>query len=243
MRPPPAALTMMLPNSAGFFRRPSKIERRLEGLIGYRRLRDDAARNLRALGVDRLGDVGGRDSERRSAVGIEPDAHRILADAEKLDIADAVDALEHVDDTPQREVRDVELIVGAVRREQEDAAEDGRRRLLHRDAVALDRLRQARQRKRDAVLDEHLGLVEIGARLEGDREGQAAVGSGLAVHVQHVFDPVDFLLDRRGHGVGDRLRGRARIDRRDHNRRRDDVRILRDRKGEVGDAANDDGDY
>ena len=74
-----------------------------------------------------------------------------------------------------------------------------------------DLLGQPRLGDRHAVLHEHLRLVEVGAELEGDGERQPAVVGGLAAHVEHVLDAVDLLLDRRGDGVGDRLRRRPRI--------------------------------
>src|SRR6478672_63531 len=61
-------------------------------------------------------------------------------------------------------------------------------------------------------------LVEIGAELEGDGDGELAVRGRLAVHVQHVLDAVDLLLDGSSDRVGNRLRRCARILRRHHNR-------------------------
>jgi hypothetical protein len=51
----------------------------------------------------------------------------------------------------------------------------------------------------------------------------------LAVHVQHVLDAVDFLFERRGNSLGERLRIRARIRRRNDDGGRSDIGILRDR--------------
>ena len=56
---------------------------------------------------------------------------------------------------------------------------------------------------RDPVLHLHLRDVEIGAEVEGDRDGEAAVGGRVRRHVEHVLDAVDLLLDRRHHGRGD----------------------------------------
>ena len=68
--------------------------------------------------------------------------------------------------------------------------------LLGDDAVALHFFRQLRLRDRDAILHQHLRLVEIGAELEGDGDGELAIRGRLAVDVQHVLDAVDLLLDR-----------------------------------------------
>ena len=91
----------------------------------------------------------------------------------------------------------------------------------------------------DAVLHQHLRLVEIGAEPERDRQRHRAVGRALRRHVEHVFDAVDLLLDRRGDGVGDDLGRRARIRCADDDRRRHDVGILRGRQREIGDRAED----
>ena len=68
---------------------------------------------------------------------------------------------------------------------------------------------------RDPVLHQHRRDVHIGADLE--RHGQlvgAVVGAGRR-HVDHAFDAVDFLFDRRGHRFSDRPRVATRIDGRD----------------------------
>ncbi len=57
--------------------------------------------------------------------------------------------------------------------------------------------------------------------------------------VEHVVDAVDFLLDRRGDGLGHRLGRGAGIAGGDRHGRRDDVGILRDRQRQIGDRADD----
>ena len=96
----------------------------------------------------------------------------------------------------------------------------------------------------DAVLDEHLRLVEVGAGLEGDRERHRAIACALARHVEHVFHAIDLLLDRRGDRLGDDLRTRAGIRGAHDDRRRSHLGILCNRKGLVGDRShkhNEDG--
>ena len=114
------------------------------------------------------------------------------------------------------------------------------RRLLGDDADALHFLRQARQRLRDAVLDLHLRVVEVGAEREGRGQRHHAVGGRLRIHVEQAFDAVDLLLERRGDRFGDDLRVGARIDAAHHHGRRHDARILADRQREQRDAAADD---
>ena len=83
---------------------------------------------------------------------------------------------------------------------------------------------------RDAVLHQHLRRIEVGAELEGDGERELAVAGRLRRHVEHVLDAVDLLLERRGDGVGDDLGRGAGIGGGDRDRRRRDLRILRDRQ-------------
>ncbi len=61
------------------------------------------------------------------------------------------------------------------------------------------------------VLHQYLGRVEVGAELEGDGQRHLPVGCALRRHVEHVFDAIDFLLNRRSDGVGDDFGRRAGI--------------------------------
>ena len=103
-------------------------------------------------------------------------------------------------------------------------------RLLGHDAEPLRDLGQLRQRLRDAVLHEHLRLVEVGAELERDVQRHEPVGRRLRRRVEHVLDAVDGLLERRRHGFGDDLRIRAGIHRAHDDRRRNDFGVLADRQ-------------
>ena len=58
-------------------------------------------------------------------------------------------------------------------------------------------------------------------------------------HVEHVLDAVDLLLERRRDGIADDLGRGAGIAGADDDRRRRDLRILRDRQGEIGGAADE----
>ena len=196
---------------------------------GNRRLPDDARGDLDVLLAKRLDDVAGGDVAGRQPRGIEPDAHAVLAQAEEVDVADAFDAPQRIAHLDEREVADVELVVAVVRREQMHDHQQVGRRLESGDAEAPDILGEARHGDRHAVLHEDLCRVEVGAEPEGDRQRHLAVGRGLRRHVEHVFDAVDLLLDRRRDGVGDDLRRRARVRGLYDDRRRHDVGILRDR--------------
>src|SRR5712691_8497161 len=117
-------------------------------------------------------------------------------------------------------------------------------RALHRrHAKAAYLLGQARLGLRDAVLYLLLCEVRIGAELEGDGQCHAAVGGGLARHVQHALDAVDLLLERRRHRLGDDLRVRAGIVGGDDDRRRHYLRVLRDRQEAQRDDPAEEGEH
>ena len=97
---------------------------------------------------------------------------------------------------------------------------------------------QRRQGDGDAVLHQHLRVIEIGAELERDGERHVAVARALRSHVEHVLHAVDLLLDRRGHRLRHDLRVCAWIICRDLHSRRRDLRILRDRQGEERDCTH-----
>ena len=220
------------------FEAASEDEVRLECAIGNRRLRDLSARDLQVLRADRCQHLARCQTDIGDPVGIEPQPHRVVARAEHLDVADAVEPQKLIADLQRRVVGDVELIERVVGRQHEHDHQDVGRVLAGDDAVALHLLGQPRLRDRDAILHQHLGLVEVGAELEGDGDGELAVRGRLAVDIQHVLDAVDLLLDRGGDGVGYGLRRGARILRGDGNGRRHHLRIFRDRQRLVGDRAD-----
>ena len=109
---------------------------------------------------------------------------------------------------------------------------------LHGHADALHLFRQPRQRDRDAVLHQHLRLVDIGAGLEHDVDLRRAVAGRLRHHVDHVVDAVDLLLDRRGDGLGHDLGRGARIGGGHLDGRRRDLRKFSDRQRAKRDRAD-----
>ena len=178
-----------------------------EGVVaGVRRRRADrAARDLHVLLAQRLHDVARRHAVGRELFGIEPDAQRIFALAEDDEVADAVEAQQHVAHPRAGIVRDIELVVGVVRRQHVHDHHQVGRALGGGDAEAAHLFRQPRLGDRHAVLHQHLRLIEIGAELEGDGQRHRAVAGRIGGHVEHVLDAVDLLLDRRRDGLGDRL--------------------------------------
>ena len=107
--------------------------------------------------------------------------------------------------------------------------------------MALNFLRKPRLRDRDAVLNQHLRHVEIGADLEGDGQIIGAVAGAGRRHIKHPLDAVDLLLDRRGDGVGENPGVGPGVNGGHLNRRRRDVGILLDRQVEERDGSDEHG--
>ena len=224
---------MMSSNWLGVVEPAVDVQRVLERLSRRRRRRADLARgDLLALLLDRLDDVLRHQPAHLQLVRIEPDPHRILAGAEHRHIADAGQSRQLVAEIDGGVVAQIQAVIGRVRRGQRDEQQDRGRLLLHGDALVLHRLRQLRQRARHPVLHQHLREVEVGADLERDGQRIGAVGGAVGLHVEHVLDAVDLLLDRQRHGIDHGLGAGAGIARRDLHRRRHHVGILRDRQAE-----------
>ncbi|MEY9717746.1 hypothetical protein ABIA22_000236 [Sinorhizobium fredii] len=212
----------------------------LKGAVArHRRTADRAAGDLDVLLAQRLDDIAGRHAVGGEFLRVEPDTKRILALAEQDDVADAVETDEQVANAGARVIGDIELVVAVVRRQQVNDHHQVGRALGRGDPDAPDILRQARLGNRDAVLHEHLRLVEVRAELEGDRQRHRTVGGRVRGHVEHVLDAVDFLFERGRNRIGDGLRIRSRIGGPDDDGGRCDFRILRHRQLEIGDAADD----
>ena len=203
-----------------------------------RRHADLAGRHFLALLLQRRHDVLRVEAARFELFRIEPDPHRILAGAEHIDVADAGQPRQLVPKIDGGVIGEIEAVVAVVRRRQGDEQQDRRRALLHRDALRLHRLRQGRQRARDTVLHQDLRGIEIGADLEGHGERVGAVAGAGRLHVDHVLDAVDLLLDRQRHRIHHRARAGAGIARRHLHGRRHDVGILRDRQPVERDRAD-----
>ena len=162
--------------------------------------------------------------ERLQPVGIEPDAHRIVAAAEHRDRADALDAAQHVDDVDAGVVGDEQRVARLVGRIQVHDHHQVGRGLGDRHADVAHVGGQPRLRDRHAVLHLHLRRIEIGAEIERHRDREAAVDRRVRRDVEHALDAVDLLLERRDDGRGDDLGAGARILAGDVDDRRRDIR-------------------
>ncbi len=199
-------------------------------LLRHRWLVQHAGRDLHVLRPQRRHHLAGGQVARGDLLRIEPDAHRIVARAQHLHVAHAVDARQHVLDLQGRVVGDVELVARSVRRAQMDHHHQVRRILAHRDAEPPHFLRQPRLGHGDAVLHQHLGDVEVGAEREGYGERQLP----SLVACDDMYSMFSTPLISCSSGVGDRLRyhlgGGAGIAGAARDRRRRDLGILRDRQ-------------
>jgi len=204
-----------------------------------RRSADHAGRGLHVLAADGGHHIARREAVVRDLLRIEPDAHRVVARAEKLNVADPVDPREAVLHDEHRVVAKVGHVVATVRRQQVHDHRQVGRTLHGGDAEAAHFFGQPRFGARHAVLHELLRLVGVGAELEGDGERHQAVGCRLARHVAHAFDAVDLFLDRRGDRLGDHLGVRARVVGPHDDRGRHDIGVFRDRQPAHRDQATE----
>ena len=204
-----------------------------------RRLADLAGGDLNVLLGDGVLDVDGGHAEIGELVRIEPDAHRIAALAEHLDVADAWQPLQLVEDLQIGVIRQRHRIDRTVRRDQIDDENEVRILLLDRHAALIDDRRKRGGRLRHPVLHVDRGDVERVADLEGDGDRRGAVIRARRGHVGHALDAVDLLLERSRHRVGDDLRACARVVGADDDLRRRNLRELRDRQQKKADGAGE----
>ena len=154
-----------LPELAHILETPLRLHGELEGGIRRRGLlAERTARDLDVLLLQGTNDIGGGELIGGEPVRIEPDADRVFAGAEELDVADAVEAQQLVADADRGVVRDVELVVAVVRRQHVNDHHQVGRALARGHAEPAHLVRQARRRRGDAVLDQHVRLVEVRCR-------------------------------------------------------------------------------
>jgi hypothetical protein len=207
------------------------VDLKLERRPGRRRRRADlAGGDLDVLLGDGVLNVERGHAEVGELVGVEPDAHRIAPFAEDLDVADAGQSLQLIDDLQIGVIRQRDLIDRTIGRGQIDDENEVRVLLLDRHAALIDDRRQRRSRLRNAVLDVDGGDIERVADVERDGDRRRAVVRARRRHVRHALDAVDLLLERRRHRVGDDLRACARIVGADDDLGRRDLGELRDRQ-------------
>ena len=215
-----------------------RVERDLPLLVRAGRLLADLpGGDLEILAAHGVDHVRGVQVHAGHPLRIDPNPHAVVFGAEGDHIPDAVDARQLVLDVDRHVVAQIELVVAIVGRGERDDHQDVGRSLAGRHAGLLHNVGQRRQGEIHLVLHQHLGEVHIDARLERDLQRVAAVVRAVARHVEHFFHAVDELLDRRGDRLGDDLALGPGIVAVHLNRRRNDRRVLRDRKRIESDSA------
>jgi hypothetical protein len=195
-----------------------------------RLLADLARRELRVLAGDRAPHVAGGDAELCHAIGLQPDAHRVVLGAEDLHVGGARDALQLVEHVQRHVVARVEVVERAVGRRERDHLQERRRELLDQDALAAHFVGQPRFGLLDAVVDVECGAVDVGADLERDLQFEEAVAARGRVHVEQALDAADLVLQRGGDGLFEYLRRGAGVVGAHDDLRWCDLGVLRDRQ-------------
>src|SRR4029077_11933023 len=161
---------------------------------------DAADRRLGILRLNRANNVADRQTQSRQAIGPDPGAHRIVLGAPEYGVAYTRHALDPVEDIDGDVVGQKQRVVAAIRRVEDNGAEERGRLLFYADALALNFLRQARERDLHPVVDVDSVNVGIGTELKRYRQRVAAVIAAHTFHVHHLVDADDLRLNRLGNG-------------------------------------------
>ena len=203
-------------------------ERVLErGVAAEGRLADRAGADLHVLRLYCGRHIGGSEVSDSQGLRVEPYSHAVFSTAECLHSTHSLYTAEGIGEVELRIVGKVERVIPLRVVGREGQKHDLVARLLIDAHSLLSHFRRKRGAyERYAVLYFYGGLVEVGAVFKCDGKAVAAVGAGVAAHVEHSLHTVDLLLDwdayclrhcrGRGSGVGCA----------NHNRRRSDVGIL-----------------
>ena len=231
----------MRSNSSGFDkpRLRRDAEREVDALVD-RLVAEPAGRGLRVLLAHGGCDVGRREAELREPVRLQPDTDRVIARAEHLHVADARNAAQLVDHvqasrssrrTARRSGRPASRTTGS----------SGSSAATFATVTPCRRTSSGSSCSALCTRFCTLMIAMSGSVPTANVSAISSVPRGRAAraHVQHVLDAVQRLLERRGDGLRDHVGARARVDRRDADLRRRDVRVHRDRqlpeRGEPGD--------
>jgi hypothetical protein len=204
-----------------------RVNRQLEfHAVAIGRATDLPGRHLDILPANRTDDFIRSQPALGHLLGIEPDAHRVIARSEKPDVAHAIDLCQLVLHVQHGVVPEIKHVVAIIGRGQVDDHGQIGRTLDRGDADLARHVGQARLGLVHPVLHELLSEIRIGPKFESDRQREDAVAGGLGKHVEHVLRPVDLFLQRRRHRFRDDLGICAGKLRRDDHRRRHDLGIF-----------------
>ena len=176
-------------------------------VVRRRRVAKLAGGHLGVLRLDRRAHVGRHQAVGLQLVGVEPDAHRVLA-AEDLGVAHARQAADRVLQLGGDVVAEVGGVVGPVLGIEAHHDQEVAPRLGHHQALLLHLLRQVGGGELQFVLHLHLGDVGVRALLEGQGDGDVALAVAGRGEVLQVVQPLHLLLDHLGdHGLEGLSRG------------------------------------
>ena len=199
-------------------------------------------RRLHVLLLDRRHDVRRREVQADEPVRVEPDPHGVVERPEQRRRPDPVHPRQRIEDVDGHVVGDEQRILLAALRRECQELQDGRGALLHRHAVALHLLRQARQRRLHPVVHVDRVDVRVGAQLERHGQRVAAVVARVGLHVDHAVRAVDLRFQRLRYSRLHHGRGCAGVAGCHLHLRRHDVRELRHRQHQQRQSACDHGD-
>ena len=176
-------------------------------------------------------------------VGLDPETHGVLASAENLHAADAVETGDLVAEVDVGEVREKLGIVSTVRGIESDEHERSSDGFLDRYAVIGDVAGQLRCGLRGTHLGENQIGIRLGLHVVIDDQTHPAIGGGIQrIHVIHVVHAAHLLFDGRGYGLLDGACVCPDVGGKHLNFRWNDVREEGDRQSEDGDGADNDHD-
>ena len=162
-----------------------------------------ATRYNHALATDGIDNFRNRYTQVSEAIGFDPDTHRIITGAEDIDSADALDAGQSILDINQRIVTQEVLIEAWILCSQRNQHEDIGQRFFRGHAEARNLRRKFGGGGSNAILGKYRIQVRVGARFEGNLDSHGAIVGVDGLHVDHVVDTVDFLLQRRRYRLFD----------------------------------------
>ncbi len=218
-----------------------------ELLARRRRLRAHASGGVDGvLLLQRAQEVGDRQAQLGQLVGLDPDPHRVLRQAEVHDLPDTRDAVQGVVDVDEGVVSEEEGVVGAVGRIDGHDHEGQAHGAAVREPELVHVGRKVGRGLGHAVLGVDLIDVDVALHVEGHRQRHRPVVGVRGLQVEGLVHAVHLLLEGRRHRLLDGDGVGAGVGRLDLDRRRDDGGELGDGKARHRHEAEndrDDGDH
>ena len=178
----------------------------LVGKLGTRHSRwaaDLACRGNHILLLDCLGDVWNGQAQLGQLVRLDPYAHGVITAAQHAGLSNTLDAGYSIKNIDRQVITLEILIIGAFGRVKRYQQQGEREFFLNGNPQPFYFFRNTGLRFGNTVLHQHVGHVEVGTHLEGNRQVHGAVIGVDGFHVERVFYAVDFLFQRCRHRLFD----------------------------------------